>query len=431
MGDGDGMGRPLSPILGNETGDDDAEVAVIPGGKVEVPPLGGRGRGGFIRKSLSKFASSSSSIPFSPISAARTRGVTSLPTRISQPYGTRPDEQIHITGFTMVRFTTGQILEDDHSIAWYQLAPHELVELHGSRPQRGFSVAVQLAQLLEVKRGPGGVLVLGGEGAVGAEEWWEDLGGEETKSPGGAAANKVTAHGTSTTSANNNNNANPHEKSTSTNTATATTAAAPINPYSVVLTSLARHDLNAYIQPYWEGWVQCLRVAWRPDTVSSGIASGVRGVGPYGVGGEDVEEGGRGGERKKTDRQMEWQERWVVIRDGWVYLCKKRDVSCFYPFVLFIDHSRSFFFILFILLPFPSLSALHFIPSTIHLFRSLCFLFRVSYFGVSSSTYLSHGRRGLYMPIVLPVVFIETIFVPVGIAILSFFLSYSFSFFLT
>jgi len=113
-------GEAWEDLAFNETGDDEPEVAVIPGGRVEDPPLGGAGggsRGGFIHKPLSKLALSSSSIPFLPISAACTRGVTSTPTRVSQPYGNRPDEQIHITGFTLVRFTTGQILEDDYSIA--------------------------------------------------------------------------------------------------------------------------------------------------------------------------------------------------------------------------------------------------------------------------------------------------------------------------
>jgi hypothetical protein len=42
-------------FLSNETGDDDAEVAVIPGGKVEIPPLGGGARGGL---STNRFPSS-------------------------------------------------------------------------------------------------------------------------------------------------------------------------------------------------------------------------------------------------------------------------------------------------------------------------------------------------------------------------------------
>jgi len=62
----------------------------------------------FIHKPLSKLASSSSSIPFSPISAACTREATSSPTLVSQPYGTRPNEQIHITSFTLVRFTNSR-----------------------------------------------------------------------------------------------------------------------------------------------------------------------------------------------------------------------------------------------------------------------------------------------------------------------------------
>ena len=411
----------------NETLDEsEGDVAVIPGGKVEIPPT----NRGLLTKSRSKLASSSSSIPFSPTSgsnnaAARIRGGASTPsiTRISQPYGTRPDEQIHIAGFTLVRFTTGQILEDDYSIAWYQLAPHELVELHASRPQRGFSVAVQLTRLLEVRRGPGGVLILGGEGA-GSERWWDDLGGEERKGTGGwdGKAKKGKGHavqplslsfslsaatsniatpaasstGTAATAAN--ANLNPHDNTT--------TTAASIAPHSHLLTSFSRHDPNAYIQPYWEGWVRCLRVVWRPDAVSSGIASGVvirrdihkaptvfpysdfgagytafsgglgsgmvpapmafGGLGLGGVAGgfvspyagmlgeyEDEEEREKQRlkevmerekeiARRKRGRELEWKERWVVIRDGWVYLCKQRDVSLFlFFFALYFFHSVS------------------------------------------------------------------------------------------
>ena len=411
----------------NEMDDDEDEAEVIPGGKVEVPPLGGGGggvRGGFIPKPLSKLAASSSgsSIPFSPLSSNRRRGVAAPPTRVSQPYGTRPDEQIHIEGFTLVRFTTGQILEDDYSIAWYQLAPHELVELHASRLQRGFSVAVHLTRLLEVRHGPAGALVLGS----GSEGWWEweDLGREEARSPrgGGTAAKdrkgkghavqplSLSLNSFSLSTANNvtpqTNNANQHEISTSTNTNTATIPKASVTPYSVVLTSFARHDLNSYIQPYWEGWVRCLRVVWRPDIVSSGVATGMvvrrdttakspappifpypdysagftsfsggmgsamvpplhafegpglagvraglyGGYGGAGVGGpfrvEDEDEDRRREreererekerERRKRGQKLEWRERWVVIRDGWVYLCRDRDVSgVFVVFVLF------------------------------------------------------------------------------------------------
>ena len=415
----------------------EGDAGVIPGGKVEIAPTN---RGLITTKPRSKLASSSS-VPFSPSSgnnnnaAARIRGGAppSL-TRISQPYGTRPDEQIHIAGFTLVRFTTGQILEDDYSIAWYQIAPHELVELHASRPQCGFSVAVQLTRLLEVRRGPGGVLVMGGED-IGSERWWEDLGGDEGKNGGGggrdgkvkkgkghavqplslpfslsaATSNIATPAASSIGTAATTANANPNDNNT-----TATTPAASIAPHSHLLTSLARHDLNAYIQPYWEGWVRCLRVVWRPDTVSSGIASGMvvrrdtqkpptvfpysdygagftafaggmgsgmvpapmafgglglggmagaHGfVGPYGAVmgtlGEfdddeerekqrlkEVKERENEIARRKRGRVLEWRERWVVIRDGWVYLCKERDVS--------VLVCRSFFLSRFYLLDCP------------------------------------------------------------------------------
>ncbi|KAI9507885.1 hypothetical protein F5148DRAFT_48508 [Russula earlei] len=35
--------------------------------------------------------------------------------------------------YTMLAFSTGQLLEDDYSLAWYRLRPHELLELHPPR----------------------------------------------------------------------------------------------------------------------------------------------------------------------------------------------------------------------------------------------------------------------------------------------------------
>jgi len=129
----------------------------------------------------------------------------------------------------LIWFATGQILEDDCSIASYQPAPHELVELHASHSQRGFSVPVQFLRSLFHFRLP-----------------------QVTPRHLQPAATAATAA-----------NANPNNS--------ITTTAASIAPHSHLLTSLARHDLNAY----WEGWVRCLRVVWCHDTVSSGIASGM------------------------------------------------------------------------------------------------------------------------------------------------------------
>jgi hypothetical protein len=52
-------------------------------------------------------------------------------------------------------------------------------------------------------------------------------------------------------------------------------------------------------------------------------------------------------ERRKRGQKLEWRERWVVIRDGWVYLCKERDVSCFF-FSLFFCFAFVRFLILFL-----------------------------------------------------------------------------------
>lgn len=51
--------------------------------------------------------------------------------------------------YTLLRFTTGQILEDDFHISWYELAPHELLELHASgAAQTSFKTCFENALIL-------------------------------------------------------------------------------------------------------------------------------------------------------------------------------------------------------------------------------------------------------------------------------------------
>jgi hypothetical protein len=268
------------------------------------------------------------------------------------PYGAQPDEQIRIAGFTLVRFSTGQILEDNFQVNFYDLLPHELVELHMSRPQAGFKVAVDLIKMLEVRNH--------GSGEDGV--WWDTTIPEEKK--GQPLSLSFSRHPTTAPCA-------PPAGSES--------AGAPITPMSVMLTSLARHDARLYVQPYWEGWVRCLRVVWRPDAVvpnpytdyttghsmtSGGMGSGMvqmaSALGP--------EEREKELARRKKEQKLEWRERWVVIRDGWVYLCRQRDVSDFLPsfciyltvftFVFPFLCESSFFLLLFLFLTFSSFGPL-------------------------------------------------------------------------
>ena len=133
----------------------------VKGRRVEVPPQGGRG--GFIHKPLSKLASSSS-IPFSPISAARTRGVTHRQHKAHNPtapalmtkstsQGSRWCASQRVKSSTTPVPSHGTNSPRTNSSS-YMRAVHNV----------GFFVAVQLARLLEVKRSPAGVLALGGEG---------------------------------------------------------------------------------------------------------------------------------------------------------------------------------------------------------------------------------------------------------------------------
>lgn len=96
---------------------------------------------------------------------------------------------------------------------------------------------------------------------------------------------------------------------------------------------LPRRDISAYVQPYWEGWAKTLRVVYKdiltiedpkkPSTKNVKHASGDQGT----ADGRRVDEGPR-------STRLEWRDRWVVIRDGLLLLCKDRQVSPYFDIAI-------------------------------------------------------------------------------------------------
>ncbi|KAF8953127.1 hypothetical protein BDZ97DRAFT_1929977 [Flammula alnicola] len=178
---------------------------------------------------------------FNPLAKISTAG-KSASNATSTP-SNHPDalqDQIQCQWFTLIRFSTGQILEDDYLVSWYDLAAYELVELHSSSPPVSFAISASLGQLL--------------------------------------------LHGTINADANilNQGNNPSQVKSGIINTsASRKPRAADVQHdfYPALPHPLPRYDPAAYVQPYWEGWVRALRVVWRSS------ASGV---------GTDPTPGGRG-----------------------------------------------------------------------------------------------------------------------------------------
>jgi hypothetical protein len=222
---------------------------------------------------------------------------------IVQPLFAEDKEQIYTQVFTLIRFSTGQILEDHLFVSWYNLGPHELVELHCSSPPTTFARALLF----------GHMLINGGSMTV-------DI--PTSHQPGSHTSLNST-----------------------TDRHTSNFPAAPIVPFkfttatlsltlaeSPSLTSLPRHDLASYTEPYWEGWVRVLCVMWRPDDCSpTGRLAETTSGGPTLSSGEKISEPDR---RWKVDNDRwtktnEWEERWAVIRNGVLRLRKNRDVSYF------------------------------------------------------------------------------------------------------
>ena len=90
------------------------------------------------------------------------------------------------------------------------------------------------------------------------------------------------------------------------------------------LTALPRHTPALYIQPYWQGWIRALRVVSRMKTTPASDQ-------PPNPPLEDNDR--EGNANRKQGENIEWRERWVVIHDGVLNICKTPNVRYLFPLI--------------------------------------------------------------------------------------------------
>ena len=189
------------------------------------------------------------------------------------------EPQITTHSYTLFRFSTCQILEENCPISRYDIQPHELVELHFSFLPPTF--AFSLISPMSIPSSQPDIFAL-----------------TQTKSMQKKKASPMTL---------------------------TDQGDLPIPS----LTALPRHTPALYIQPYWQGWVRALRVVSRIQTTPASDE-------PPHTSLEDNDREGNG-DRKQGER-FEWRERWVVIHNGVINMCKTPNVR--YPF-FFIQPTHS------------------------------------------------------------------------------------------
>ena len=183
--------------------------------------------------------------------------------RLQQQQQQKQEPQIATHTYMLFRFSTCQILEENFQISWYDIQPHELVELHSSFSPPNFASSVALPT--SIPSSPANIIAL-----------------PQTK-----PAQKKPSSSTI-----------PYQADTLTPS----------------LTALPRHMPNSYIQPYWQGWVRALRVIWRTRPTLASDDPPVK------------DEGSNERVDRRHGETIEWRERWVVIHDGIVNICKSPTV---------------------------------------------------------------------------------------------------------
>ena len=183
------------------------------------------------------------------------------------------EPQITTHTYTLFRFSTCQILEENCQVSWYDIQPHELVELHSSFLPPTF--ASSLVSPMSMPSPQPDIVAL-----------------TQTKSSQKKKALPIT----------------------------------PIDQGDLPIpsfTALSRHTPTLYIRPYWQGWVRALRVVSRIQTTPASDE-------PH----PSLEDNDREGNRdRKQGERIEWRERWVVIHDDVINICKTPNVCYLFFFI--------------------------------------------------------------------------------------------------
>jgi hypothetical protein len=254
-----------------------------------------------------------------------------LPSSISQPLNVKPSLSTPLSindkyntatsTYSLLRFSTGQKLEEEYQLSWYDLAPNELLELHAHAPVQNLPASFGLPDVNSVTSKSG--------------HTQKSTQHARTASTSSLSRLPSRSHG--------NGRFDPP----------------PTLPTRIYFPPLNRASLSSYVQPYWEGYVRALRLVRRDDStrnlshpsygnsVGEAFAGGfvpafavfgqepaARDLGPmerevaYGGYGKAYAEMHRNGPDSGKSRRvtLEWRLRWAVIRDGMLYLSKNREV---------------------------------------------------------------------------------------------------------
>ena len=166
---------------------------------------------------------------------------------------------------TLLRFSTGQILDDELYLSFFNLSAYELVELHYSTPATSFALQITVFQ-----------------------DFW--LGSSNEKWDRDAIINKFRIRET--------NRALERR---------------------MQLAPLKRADLDAYAQPYWEGWVRALRAVPQEQSTSD-MATYINAGAGLALYADETP-------RHKPKLVFEWRDRWLIIKNGYLFVCKTQNVS--------------------------------------------------------------------------------------------------------